>query len=338
MYWLDVFHIDGLRVDAVASMLYLDYSRKAGEWAPNEHGGRENLDAIHFLQSFNDAVHEHHPETFTIAEESTAWPGVTHPTDAGGLGFDLKWMMGWMHDTLLYFSKDPIYRMHHHGILAFSIYYAFSEHFMLPLSHDEVVYGKGSLINKMPGDEWQKFANLRLLYSYMYGHPGAKMIFMGGEFAQHHEWQHDYSLDWHENSGLHNGVQLLLRDLNLLYQNEPALYARNFSPEGFEWIDYNDSNNCVLSWIRKDGQTGEQLIFIGNFTPVVHRNYRIGVPAKGNWQLILNSDDTQYGGSGVELKNIAEAFPVPMHGRTHSVSLTLPPLALMVFKTAKTKK
>lgn len=333
LYWLDVYHIDGLRVDAVASMLYLDYSRREGEWMPNEHGGRENLDAIHFLQAFNNAVHEHHPDVFTIAEESTAWPGVTHPADAGGLGFDMKWMMGWMHDTLLYFSKDPLYRTHHHGMLAFSIYYAFSERFMLPLSHDEVVYGKGSLINKMPGNEWQRFANLRLLFSYMYGHPGAKMIFMGGEFAQQHEWQHDYSLDWHENNNsLHNGIQFLLKDLNNLYQAEPAFFERNFSHEGFEWVDYKDSENCVLCWLRKAERPDEQLLFVCNFTPVAHHNYRVGVPAKGYWQLLLNSDDTKYSGSGLAVKSMPEAFPVPMHDRKHSLSLTLPPLALMVFK------
>lgn len=333
LYWLDVFHIDGLRVDAVASMLYLDYSRRHGEWLPNEHGGRENLEAIHFLQSFNNAVHEHHPDTFTIAEESTAWPGVTHPTDAGGLGFDLKWMMGWMHDTLQYFSKDPLYRTHHQDMLVFSIYYAFSEKFVLPLSHDEVVYGKASMIHKMPGDEWQRYANLRLLYSYMFGHPGGKMIFMGGEFAQDHEWRHDYSLDWHENDEpLHHGIQLLLKDLNELYRREPALYERNFSPEGFEWIDFNDRTNSVLSWVRKGEQPGEQVVFVANFTPATHYNYRVGAPFKGVWRLLFNSDDAAYSGSGITVKHSAEAFPVPVHDRTHSLSLTLPPLGLLVYK------
>jgi len=337
LYWLDVFHIDGLRVDAVASMLYLDYSRKAGEWVPNIHGGRENLEAIQFLQSFNKAVHEHHPDTFTIAEESTAWPGVTHPEDAGGLGFDLKWMMGWMHDTLSYFSKDPLYRTHHQGMLSFSLHYAFSEKFVLPLSHDEVVYGKASLINKMPGDDWEQFANLRLLYSYMYGHPGAKMIFMGGEFAQRHEWRHDYSLDWNENNDpLHNGIQQLLRKLNELYQTYPALYAQNFSPQGFEWIDHNDNTNSVFCWIRKAVDPADTLLFVANFTPAVHRNYRTGVPAMGFWQLLLNTDAAAYGGSAMEVITMAEAFPVPMHGRSHSLSLILPPLAVLVFKWSKT--
>ncbi|HRO41645.1 MAG TPA: 1,4-alpha-glucan branching protein GlgB [Flavipsychrobacter sp.] len=252
LYWLDKYHIDGLRVDAVASMLYLDYSRNHGEWEPNENGGRENLDSIYFLREFNNSVHLFHPDTITIAEESTAFPGVTHPIDAGGLGFDMKWMMGWMHDTLYYFAKDPVYRNHHHGQLIFSIVYAFLERFMLPLSHDEVVYGKGSLINKMPGDNWQQFANLRLLFAYMYGHPGAKMIFQGGEFAQRHEWRHDFSLDWHESEDAPNkGIQQLVADLNALYRSQPALYERNFTWEGFEWIDFNDTTNSVIAWLRK---------------------------------------------------------------------------------------
>src|SRR5690554_4799884 len=289
LYWLDKYHIDGLRVDAVASMLYLDYSRNEGEWLPNVYGGRENLEAIEFLQEFNNAVHNHHPDVFTVAEESTAYPGVTHSTDEGGLGFDMKWMMGWMHDTLSYFQREPIYRGYHHGQITFSIHYAFTEKFVLPLSHDEVVYGKGSMINKMPGDEWQKFANLRLLYGYMYGHPGAKMLFMGSEFAQRHEWQHDYSLDWHENNHpAHQGVQRLLKDLNQLYTDQPALYEHNFSSDGFEWIALDDATNSVISWIRKGEKLGEDLIFVANFTPVPRTNYRIGVNERGFYKEIFN--------------------------------------------------
>ncbi len=332
LYWLDKYHIDGLRVDAVASMLYLDYSRKEGEWIPNEYGGRENLEAIGFLKEFNDAVHTHYPDAFTVAEESTSWPGVTHPTSAGGLGFDMKWMMGWMHDTLAYFETDPVYRSYHQGQITFSLMYAFTEKFVLPLSHDEVVYGKQSLIDKMPGDEWQRFANLRLLFGYMYGHPGAKLIFMGGDFAQHHEWQHDYSLDWHENEHAnHQGVQKLLKDLNQLYKSQPALYENNYSPQGFEWIEHNDSANCVLSWIRKGLDTEEKLIFVANFTPVARHNYRIGVPQMGIYTEILNSDDLKYDGSNT-LNGQAETFPIPIHGKPQSLLLTLPPLAITVFK------
>lgn len=333
LYWLDKFHIDGLRVDAVASMLYLDYSRSHGEWEPNEFGGRENLEAIHFIQEFNDAVHTHHPHTVTIAEESTAYPGVTAPTAQGGLGFDLKWMMGWMHDTLSYFQKDPMYRSWHQGQLAFSMVYAFSEKFILPLSHDEVVYGKHSLINKMPGDNWQKFAHLRLLFSYMWGHPGAKLLFMGGEFGQQHEWRHDFSLDWHEHEQGHlqQGVSLLLKDLNALYQKEPALYQNNYAPEGFEWIDFNDSTNSVFCWLRKGKTPEEQLIFIGNFTPNVLRNYRIGVPRSGRYSEIFNSDDRKYGGSSVQNSSL-ETAPISRHGRAHSLSLVLPPLGVVVLK------
>lgn len=333
LYWLDKYHIDGLRVDAVASMLYLDYSRKHGEWMPNEYGGRENLEAISFLKDFNDAVHTHHPDTFTVAEESTAWPGVTASTAQGGLGFDLKWMMGWMHDTLSYFRNEPIYRSYHQGQLAFSIYYAFSEKFVLPLSHDEVVYGKASLINKMPGDEWQKFANLRLLYGYMWGHPGAKLLFMGGEFAQAHEWRHDYSLDWHEAEGhFQKGICALLRDLNALYQSEEALYANNYSPQGFEWIDFNDSSNSVLAWLRKGKAEGDTLIFVANFTPVVRHNYRIGVSRRGRYAEVFNSDAKQYGGSGMLNAQLLESSPIGKHGRPHSLSLTLPPLSVTVLK------
>ncbi len=333
LYWLDKYHIDGLRVDAVASMLYLDYSRKAGEWIPNEYGGRENLEAISFLKEFNDAVHQHHPDVITIAEESTAWPGVTSPTNSGGLGFDLKWMMGWMHDTLSYFENPPVYRSYHQGQITFSLMYAFTEKFVLPLSHDEVVYGKHSLINKMPGDSWQRFANLRLLYGYMYGHPGAKLIFMGGEFGQRHEWQHDYSLDWHEtNDSNHLGILKWLSQLNVLYKQYPALYENSYSQEGFEWIEMNDSANSVLSWRRKGENADDSLIFVANFTPVVRTNYRIGVSQIGNYTEVLNSDNLTYGGSDVLNKELLESYPIPMHGKTHSLVLTLPPLAITVIK------
>jgi 1,4-alpha-glucan branching enzyme len=332
MYWLDLYHIDALRVDGVASILYLDYSRKAGEWIPNEFGGNENLEAISFLKEFNDAVHTHRPDTFTVAEESTAWPGVTHSTSEGGLGFDLKWMMGWMHDTLDYFQHDPVYRKYHHGQITFSLVYAFTEKFVLPLSHDEVVYGKGSLINKMPGDEWQQFANLRLLFAYMYGHPGAKLMFMGSEFAQRHEWQHDFSLDWHENDAHHSGIQKVVADLNVLYKTEPALYINNFSPEGFEWININDAGNSVISWVRKISNQPDSLLFVANFTPVVHENYRIGVPAMGYYTEIFNSDNLKYGGSNILNNGELETYPIPIHGKAHSICLILPPLGITVLK------
>ena len=332
LYWLDKYHIDGLRVDAVASMLYLDYSRNEGEWVPNEYGGRENLDVVHFLREFNTAVHTYHPDTFTVAEESTAWPGVTQAVEHGGLGFDMKWMMGWMHDTLSYFQKDPVYRGYHQNTLSFSIFYAFSERFLLPLSHDEVVYLKKSLINKMPGDEWQQFANLRLLYAYMYGHPGAKLLFMGGEIAQRYEWRHDHSLDWHENENPnHKGIQTVLKDLNELYKSEPAMYELNFSPAGFEWIDFNDGQNCVLSWVRKDN-SGDSLVFVANFTPMVRYNYRIGIPKRGYYTEVFNSDSSKYQGSNVLNEGELETAPIPKHGRSHSLSLTLPPLGVTVLR------
>jgi 1,4-alpha-glucan branching enzyme len=335
LYWLDKFHIDGLRVDAVASMLYLDYSRNEGEWIPNEYGGRENLEVISFLKEFNDAVHYHYPDVITMAEESTAWPGVTSPTNAGGLGFDLKWMMGWMHDTLDYFENDSLFRTYRQGQLTFSLAYAFTERFVLPLSHDEVVYGKHSLINKMPGDTWQQFANLRLLYGYMYGHPGAKLIFMGGEFAQRHEWQHDYSLDWHETQyPYHTGIQLWVAQLNALYQEQPALYQNNYSAEGFEWIDTSDNVNCVVSWLRKGDNPEENLIFVANLTPVVRHNYRIGVPMIGKYTEVLNSDDLRYGGSDVLNRGELDTYPIPMHGKGHSLILTLPPLSVITLKYA----
>jgi len=333
VFWLEKYHIDGLRVDAVASMLYLDYSRNPGEWLPNIHGGRENLDAISFLQELNAVIHHEFSDVFTVAEESTSWPGVTHPVEQGGLGFDMKWMMGWMHDTLSYLETDPIYRKYRQGQLTFSSVYAFSEKFTLPLSHDEVVYGKASLINKMPGDNWKQFANLRLLYSYMFGHPGAKLIFMGGEFAQRHEWRHDFSLDWHENNNPdHQGIQRLLRQLNILYKTESALYAHNFSSEGFEWINADDADRSVISWIRKGNKEADDLILVANFSPVVWKNYRIGVPKMGYYQEIFNSDNLSFGGSDVLNAGLLETAPIPQNHHTHSLSLKLPPLGLIILR------
>ncbi|MGN7204555.1 1,4-alpha-glucan branching protein GlgB [Pedobacter sp. SAFR-022] len=337
VFWLEKYHIDGLRVDAVASMLYLDYSREPGEWIPNIHGGRENLDSISFLQELNQVIHTEYSDVFTVAEESTSWPGVTHPVSQGGLGFDMKWMMGWMHDTLGYLQTDTVYRKYHHGQLTFSMMYAFSEKFTLPLSHDEVVYGKGSLINKMPGDNWQQFANLRLLYAYMFGHPGAKMIFMGGEFAQRHEWRHDFSLDWHEiNNPDHQGIQRVVKDLNKLYQDHPALYEANFAPEGFEWINADDAERSVISWTRKGKNEQDTLIFVANFSPVVWKNYRLGVPKMGYYKEIFNSDNLYYGGSDLRNLNELETSPIPYNRQTHSVSLKLPPLAVIVLKFSHT--
>jgi 1,4-alpha-glucan branching enzyme len=339
VFWLEKYHIDGLRVDAVASMLYLDYSRNPGEWLPNIYGGRENLESISFLQEFNEVVHEHYPDVFTVAEESTSWPGVTHPVANGGLGFDLKWMMGWMHDTLDFLQYPTVYRKYHQDQLTFSIVYAFAEKFMLPLSHDEVVYGKGSLINKMPGDNWQQFANLRLLYGYMFGHPGAKMVFMGGEFAQRHEWQHDFSMDWHENNNPdHNGIQRLVKDLNHLYQSHPALYENNYSAEGFEWINADDTEHSVISWIRKGKGEQDHLIFIANFSPLALTNYRIGVPEMGFYKELLNTDNMYYGGSDVLNHLDLETAPIPVNGRSHSLPLTLPPLGLVVLKFSRSYK
>jgi 1,4-alpha-glucan branching enzyme len=337
IFWLEKYHIDGLRVDAVASMLYLDYSRNPGEWLPNVYGGRENLESISFLQEFNDAVHSTYSDVLTIAEDSTSWPGVTNAVEQGGLGFDLKWMMGWMHDSLDFLKYPTVYRKYHQDKLTFSIVYAFAEKFMLPLSHDEVVYGKGSLINKMPGDNWQQFANLRLLFGYMFGHPGAKMIFMGGEFAQRHEWQHDFSMDWHENNNPdHQGIQRLVKDLNHLYRSHPALYENNYSPDGFEWINADDTEHSVISWIRKSKGSQERLIFIANFSPVPLENYRIGVPEMGFYKELLNTDDMYYGGSDVLNHMDLETAPIPENGRSHSLPITLPPLGLVILKFSHT--
>ncbi|MFD2999557.1 1,4-alpha-glucan branching protein GlgB [Pontibacter toksunensis] len=333
LFWLDKYHADGLRVDAVASMLYLDYSRKEGEWIPNEHGGRENLEAISLLKDFNQAVREKFPDVKTIAEESTAWPGVTAPVEHGGLGFDMKWMMGWMHDTLDYFSKDPIYRRYHQGEITFSMMYAFSEKFMLPLSHDEIVHGKGSLLKKMPGDEWQRFANLRTLYSYMYAHPGGKLLFMGAEIGQSSEWNHDGSVEWHLlQYGYHHGIQEVLRELNAIYKQEPALYAHSFSPEGFEWLDYNDAHNSVISFLRKSDNPDETLLVACNFTPAMHEHYRLGVPQAGQWVQVFNSDDSRYGGSNQHNEGPISTVDEPFHGREQTITLKLPPLSVVYLK------
>nr|WP_232500440.1 1,4-alpha-glucan branching protein GlgB [Hydrogenobacter thermophilus] len=334
-FWLGIYHADGIRVDAVASMLYLDYSRKPGEWVPNIYGGKENLEAIEFIRKLNECLYRDFPGIQTIAEESTAWPMVTKPTYLGGLGFGMKWNMGWMHDTLFYFSKDPIHRKYHQDKLAFSLWYAFSENFVLVLSHDEVVYGKGSLINKMPKDWWQKFANLRLLLTYMYAHPGKKLLFMGGEFGQWDEWNHDRGLDWFllEHS-THRGVQKLVRDLNRVVKENPALYELDFSHEGFEWIDFSDTDQSVISFLRKDRSGKNIFLSVFNFTPVPRYNYRIGVPYRGFWKKIINSDALEYGGSGHGDTEAVHTEDVPFHGRPYSICLTLPSLAGLYFTIA----
>ncbi|MGH7830951.1 MAG: 1,4-alpha-glucan branching protein GlgB, partial [Candidatus Binatia bacterium] len=332
LFWLDRYHADGLRVDAVASMLYLDYARNEGEWIPNKYGGRENLEAIDFLRRLNEAVYSSYPDVQTTAEESTSWPMVSRPTHVGGLGFGLKWDMGWMHDTLEYMSKDPIHRKHHHNHLTFRMLYAFHENFVLPLSHDEVVYGKRSLLGKMPGDGWQKFANLRLLFGVMYGQPAKKLLFMGGEFGQWREWTHDAGLDWHLVESLpHAGVQNWVADLNRLYRDTPALHRRDCDPAGFEWIDCTDAEAGAISFLRKGRPADAIVLVVCNFTPVVRMNYRVGVPRGGFWREALNSDAGGYGGSGQGNLGGVEAAPVPFHGRPYSLNLTLPPLAAMFF-------
>jgi 1,4-alpha-glucan branching enzyme len=333
VFWCDKYHIDGIRVDAVASMLYLDYSRKEGEWIPNEFGGRENLGAISFLRQMNEVVYSKFPGIQTIAEESTAWPMVTRPTYLGGLGFGLKWNMGWMHDTLFYFQKDPVYRKYDHNKLTFSIWYAFNENFELSLSHDEVVHGKGSLINKMTGDDWQKFANLRLLYGYMYTHPGKKLFFMGGEFGQWSEWNHEKSLDWHLlGYEPHENLQKWLKDLNQYYKQQPALFEDDFTGNGFEWIEANDSENSVLSYMRHSRNGDKSVIAVGNFTPVPRYNYRVGVPEPGYWKEVLNSDAKIYGGSGQGNMGGVKSAPVRSHGQYNSVTLTIPPLGIVLLE------
>ena len=333
LFWLHHYHVDGLRVDAVASMLYLDYSRNDGEWEPNIFGGRENLDTISFLKDFNEAVYANYEGVQTIAEESTSFPMVSRPTFAGGLGFGMKWMMGWMHDTLHYFQKETVYRKYHQNELTFSMTYAFSENFMLPLSHDEVVYGTHSIAGRMPGDEWQKYANLRLLYGYMFTHPGTKLLFMGAEFGQSGEWNFEQSLDWHLlQYPFHKGIQTVITELNALYKSQPALYEKQFSPEGFEWINYSDHENAVMTYIRKGNDSKNDLIVICNFTPVVRENYRIGIPRKGELVELFNSDAKLFGGSGVQQNGKLKVEATPYDGRDYSIALTLPPLAISVFK------
>jgi 1,4-alpha-glucan branching enzyme len=333
LFWLDRYHADGLRVDAVASMLYLDYSREAGEWIPNEHGGRENLEAIRFLREFNREVYRSHPEVQTAAEESTAWPMVSRPTYVGGLGFGMKWDMGWMHDTLKYMALDPVHRKHHHDHLTFRMLYAFTENFVLPLSHDEVVHGKGSLIGKMPGDDWQKFANLRLLYASMYGQPGKKLLFMGGEFGQWREWSHDSSLDWNLlEYEPHQGIARLVEDLNRIYREEPALHQLDVSVEGFEWIDCNDPDASVLSFLRHGRPGSAPVAVLLNFTPVPREGYRVGLPLGGRWEELLNTDAPCYGGSGQGNLGRVLTEDRPQHGRAFSATLTLPPLAAVFLR------
>ena len=331
-FWLDRYHADGLRVDAVASMLYLDYGRKHGEWVPNRHGGRENLEAIEFLRFLNETVYRDFPDVQTMAEESTAWPQVSRPTYLGGLGFGMKWNMGWMHDTLRYFQNDPVFRKYHHDELSFSLWYAFTENFQLPLSHDEVVHGKGSLAGKMPGDEWQQFANLRLLFGYMWGHPGKKLLFMGGEFGQKREWTHEASLEWHVlQYPLHAGLQRWVADLNGLLTRERSMHEKDFSAEGFRWVQRADWEQSVVAFLRTS-QNSVPVLCVYNMTPIPRHNYRIGVPQGGRWREVLNSDAPAYGGGGIGNFGAAEAVPMPFEEYSHTLTLTLPPLAALFFK------
>ncbi|KOY52195.1 1,4-alpha-glucan branching protein GlgB [Polaribacter dokdonensis] len=333
IFWLDQYHADGLRVDAVASMLFLDYSREEGQWEPNIYGGREYLEAIDFIKDMNATVYEAFPDVQTIAEESTSFPKVSRPIYDGGLGFGMKWMMGWMHDTLGYFQKEPVYRKHHQNELTFGLNYAFSENFMLPLSHDEVVYGKKSIVDKMPGDEWQKFANLRLLYSFMYTHPGTKLLFQGGEFGQTSEWNFEGSLDWHLlNYDVHKGAQTLVKDLNKLYKTEPALFEKQFSHEGFEWIDHSDHQNSVMSYIRKGNNEKDNLLIILNYTPIPREEYRIGLPKKGTLIEVFNSDATKYNGTGNFKTEKLSSDNKEWNGRENSIAINLPPLGMLAFK------
>ena len=333
LFWLDRYHADGLRVDAVASMLYLDYSRREGQWVPNQYGGRENLDAIAFLRVLNEDAYRAHPDIQTIAEESTAWPMVSKPTFLGGLGFGLKWDMGWMHDTLEYMAQDPLFRKYHHHQLTFRMVYAFQENFVLPLSHDEVVYGKGSLLSKMPGDEWLKFANLRTLFAYMYAQPGKKLLFMGGEFGQQSEWSHDGSLEWTLlEAAPHAGLRLLVGDLNALYRREPALHTCEYLQKSFDWIDHHDAEKNILSFLRNGRSVEEKIAVICNFSPVPRDNYRIGIPRRGFWKEILNTDAPQYGGTGRGNFGGTNAVPIPLHGRSHSLTVNVPPLGVVYFR------
>ncbi|WP_345955725.1 1,4-alpha-glucan branching protein GlgB [Mucilaginibacter sp. PAMB04168] len=333
LFWLDRYHADGLRVDGVASMLYLDYSRNEGEWIPNQFGGNHNLEAIEFLKEFNLAVYSTFPDVQTIAEESTSFHGVSRPVYSGGLGFGMKWMMGWMHDTLGYFKRDPVYRSHHHNDLTFSLIYAFTENFMLPFSHDEVVYGKGAMINKMPGDEWQRYANLRLMYSYMFTHPGSKLLFMGAEFAQNSEWDFGKSLDWWVTQfDCHAGMQEAVKALNHLYRNEPALYEKGFEASSFEWIDGGNAKDSILIYARKGHDAVNDVIVVLNMTPAVHYHYRVGVTSAGQWKELFNSDNKKYWGSGVDNPLPLASEPQGWHGRENSISITIPPLSAVVFK------
>ena len=335
MFWLDRYHVDGLRVDAVASMLYLDYSRKPGEWLPNQYGGRENLDAIEFLRQLNQEVYREYPDVETFAEESTSWPMVSRPVYLGGLGFGFKWDMGWMHDTLEYFQENPIHRRYHHDKLTFRMLYGFTENFVLPLSHDEVVHGKGSLLGKMNGDEWQRFANLRLLLGYMYAQPGKKLLFMGGEFGQVREWAHDTSLDWNVlQYPLHRGTQMWVEQLNRVYREQPALHELDNDPAGFAWIDCSDNAWSTVSLLRKGSSNSHEVVVVCNFTPVPRIGYRIGAPRGGLWKELLNSDATEYGGGGMGNFGQVHAEPIPAHGRPYSLNLTLPPLAVLFLKPA----
>ncbi len=336
LFWLDRYHVDGLRLDAVASMLYLDYGRRPGEWVPNRYGGRENLEAVAFLRRLNEVVYRYHPDVMTVAEESTAWPMVSRPTHLGGLGFGFKWNMGWMHDLLEYMNKDPIHRKYHHNHLTFGLLYAWSENFILPLSHDEIVYGKGALHQKMPGDDWQKFANLRVFFGFMYGHPGKKLLFMGGEFGQTGEWYHEESIHWHllDKGPYHQGLQHLVRDLNGLFRREPALHQVDFDPAGFQWIDCNDWEGSVVSFLRRARDPDDFLVFICNFTPVLRHGYRIGVPRGGLYREVLNTDARIYGGSDVGNAGGVEAETIPQHGHAQSLLLTVPPLAALVLQPA----
>jgi 1,4-alpha-glucan branching enzyme len=330
LFWLAEYHVDGLRLDAVASMLYLDYSRKEGEWVPNAHGGNENLEAISFLKRLNEWVHARHPGVLMVAEESTAWPGVSRPTYTGGLGFGFKWNMGWMHDTLHYFSRDPVYRRYDHQNLTFGFLYAWSENFVLPLSHDEVVHGKCSLIDKMPGDRWQKFANLRALFAYMWSHPGKKLLFMGGEFAQFSEWNHDQSLDWHLTQWAdHWRMQNLVSELNKLYRESPALWEADVDPSGFQWVDANNADDNAVAFLRRAPSQGQQILVAGNFSPLIRSGYRVGVPRPGHYQERMNTDSHLFGGSNFGNNGGVEAQPVPCHGFPYSVVLDLPPLAVL---------
>ena len=333
LFWLDKYHLDGLRVDAVASMLYLDYARKDGEWIPNRLGGRENLEAIEFLQTLNRAVYREFPDTVTIAEESTAWPNVSRPTDMDGLGFGMKWNMGWMHDTLAYMKEDPVYRKYNHGQMTFSLVYAFNENFVLPLSHDEVVYGKRSLINKMPGDPWQQFANLRALFGFMWGHPGKKLLFMGGEFGQRREWTHDGELEWWATSQEgHAGLQHFVAQLNRVYRDTPALYQLDFSADGFEWIAADDADASVFAFLRKSHDGSAPVVVVSNMTPLPRSNYLLGVPLGGEWQELINSDAGEFGGAGWGNLGGVQSTPIRSHGRQHSVCLTLPPLSTLILQ------